>query len=132
MTTDSQRELAFGEYTKVLEMRRCDWERLITVSRFPEAQGKHLRTTNLVKSPLAQVRRRPNAAQRDQRVENAEAIIGKCWLAAEPTFRTLNGAELVPVVQQGVPYVDGKPVASPVTEEWAGGGAWWSWAGKVG
>ncbi len=32
-------------------------------------------------------------------------------IAACSTFRNLNNAELLPIVQQGAPYVDGKPVA---------------------
>ncbi len=113
-------ELDYGDYPKAIETRRRDGDRLVTFYQFPEAHWKHLRTTNIIESPFDQVRLRTNAARRYKRVENAEAIIWKLLLVAEPTFRKRNGAELLPAVQQGVPYADGKPVHVPVTEELVG------------
>jgi hypothetical protein len=41
------------------------------------------------------------------RVENATALIWKMLQVAESTFRRLKGAEVLPAVYAGVPYVDG-------------------------
>ena len=49
--------------------RERDWERMVTFYDFPEAHGKHLRTTNPVESPFASVRLRTNAGNRYKRVQ---------------------------------------------------------------
>jgi hypothetical protein len=67
----------------------------------------HLRTSNVVESPFATARLRTTAAKRFKKVENATALIWKMLQVAESTFRRLKGADLLPVVYAGVPYVDG-------------------------
>jgi putative transposase len=48
-----------------------------------------------------------SAAKRFKKVENATALIWKTLQVAESTFRKLKGAELLPAVYAGTPYVDG-------------------------
>jgi putative transposase len=67
----------------------------------------HLRTSSVVESPFATVRLRTTVAKRFKRVEYATALIWKILPVAESTFRRLKGAELLPAVYAGVPYLDG-------------------------
>jgi transposase-like protein len=83
------------------------WERLITFYQFPREHWRHLRTTNVVESPLAAARLRTGAAKRLQKVDSATAIIWKLLQVAERTFRRLNAPELLPAVYAGAKYVDG-------------------------
>ena len=48
-------------YPKAVETLEDDWDRMVTFFRFPESHWKHLRTTNVVESPLASVRLRTGA-----------------------------------------------------------------------
>jgi len=84
-----------------------DWERLVTFYAFPKEHWKHLRTTNVVESPFAAVRRRTAAAKRFKKVENATAVIWKTLLVAEQRFRRLDAPECLPEVGEGVVFVDG-------------------------
>jgi putative transposase len=97
---------------KAVERLADDWERLVTFYQFPREHWPHLRTSNVVESPFATVRLRTTAAKRFKKVENATALIWKLLQVAESTFRRLKGAELLPAVYAGVPYLDG--VKQPV------------------
>src|SRR5215510_8987612 len=92
---------------KAVERLADDWERLVTFYQFPQEHWPHLRTSNIVESPFATVRLRTTAAKRLKKVENATAVIWKLLQVAESTFRRLKGAELLPTVYAGTPYVDG-------------------------
>lgn len=46
-----------------------------TFYRYPKEHGVHLRTTNVVESPLAMLRLRTDAAKRFKRVDRATAVI---------------------------------------------------------
>jgi putative transposase len=67
-----------------------DWDRLVTFYHFPKEHWKHLRTTNVVESPIAAVPLRTASAKRFNKVENATAIIWKTLLVAEQSFRRLD------------------------------------------
>ena len=86
----------------------ADWERLVTFYAFRKEHWKHLRTTNVVESPLASVRLRTAAAKRFKKVENATAVIWKTLLVAEQSFRRLDAPELLPEVAEGVGYINGE------------------------
>jgi putative transposase len=92
---------------KAVERLGHDWERLITFSQFPREHWRHLRTTNVVESPFAAVRRRTTAAKRLKKVDSATAMIWKVLQVAEKTFRRLNAMALLPAVYAGAKYVDG-------------------------
>jgi len=53
----------------------CDWEQMLTFYRYPRENWVHLRTTNIVESPLAALRLRTDATKRFKRVERATAVI---------------------------------------------------------
>ena len=84
-----------------------DWERLVAFYRYPREHWTHLRTTNVVESPLAALRLRTDAAKCFKRVENATAVIWKMRRVAEKRFRRLNAQHLVAEVWNGATYRDG-------------------------
>lgn len=84
-----------------------DWERMVTFYRFPREHWVHLRTTNIVESPLAALRLRTDAAKRYKRVDRATAVIWKMLMVAQQKFRRLNAPELLKQVYLGVEYEDG-------------------------
>jgi transposase-like protein len=92
---------------KAVERVHTDWERLVTFYQFPKEPWRHLRTTNVVESPVASVRLRTTAGKRYKRVESATALIWKVLQIAERTFRRLNAPEFLPAVYAGTIYVDG-------------------------
>ena len=50
----------------------------MTFYNYPKKQWQHLRTTNPVESPFAALRLRTDAAKRFKKVENAQAVSGRC------------------------------------------------------
>jgi transposase-like protein len=104
---------------KAVERLHDDWERLVTFYQFPQEHWVHLRTTNIVESPFATVRLRTTAAKRFKKVENGVALIWKLLQVAEASFRRLKGAELLPAVYAGAPYVDGVRPAMHTSQKMA-------------
>jgi putative transposase len=98
-------------YTAAVETLRRDWDRMVTFYQFPKEHWIHLRTTNIVESPLAALRLRTDAAKRFKRVERATAVIWKMLMIAEQRFRRLNAPELLKQVYLGVQYQDGIEVS---------------------
>jgi len=94
-------------YTKAAETINRDWEQMLTFYRYPREHWVHLRTTNIVESPLAALRLRTDAAKRFKRVERATAVIWKMLMIAQKKFRRLNAPELLAKVYAGVEYKDG-------------------------
>jgi putative transposase len=92
---------------QAVERRAADGERLVTFSQFPREHWRHLRTTNVVESPVAAVRLRTTAAKRFKKVDSATAMIWNILQVAEQTFRRLNAPELLPAVYAGATYADG-------------------------
>ena len=84
-----------------------DWERTATFYRFPAEHWRHLRTTNVVKSPFSAVRLRTDASRRYKRFEGARAVIWKMLRVAEQTWRKLNAPQLLPLVATGASFTDG-------------------------
>jgi transposase-like protein len=91
-----------------------DWERLVTVYRFPQPHWQHLRTSNPVESPFAAARLRTDAAKRFKLVKNATAMIWKMLWVAEQAFRRLKHPELMPLVYRGAKFEDGIQVQTEV------------------
>jgi putative transposase len=75
---------------KAVERLAAAWERLVTFYQFPREHWRHLRTTTIVESPFAAVRRRTTAAKRFKKVDSATALIWKRLQVAEQTFQRLN------------------------------------------
>jgi putative transposase len=102
---------------KAVERLADDGERRVTFYQFPREHWRHLRTTNVVESPVAAVRLRTTAVKRFKQVACATALIWKLRQVAEDTFRRLNAPELLPDVYVGVRYVDGVKQLSTATAQ---------------
>ena len=70
---------------------------------FPSDHWPHLRTTNVVESPLVAVRLRTSSTRGHQPSATAEACLWKLLVVAERTFRKLNAPELLPAVADREP-----------------------------
>jgi putative transposase len=97
-------------FPKACERLDRDWARMRTYYQFPQEHWRHLRTTNVVESPVAAVRLRTAAAKRFKKVERATAIIWRLPQVAEKRFRKLNAPEPCRDVYRGVRYADGLEV----------------------
>jgi transposase-like protein len=100
-------------YGRAAETLGRDWERMMTFYRYPKEHWVHLRTTNVVESPLAMLRLRTDAAKRFKRVDRATAVIWKMLMIAEKRFRRLNAPGLLEKVYAGVRFQDGIQVSQP-------------------
>jgi transposase-like protein len=108
----------YGEdHPKAVACLLDDWDRMVTFYEFRAEHWKHLRTTNIIESPLTPARRRTDASKRFKRVQNATAMIWKVLCVAQKRFRRLDAAELARDVHAGRQFVDGKPVVPSSTAE---------------
>jgi len=94
-------------HPKAVERLAHDWERMIAYYACPREHWRHLRTTNIIESPVAAVRLRTTAAKRFKNVENATALIWKTLLVVEQHFRKLNAPQRCTIVYDGAAYCDG-------------------------
>jgi amidase len=92
-------------YRTAAETLARDWERMVTLYRYPREHWVHIRTVNVVESPLAALRLRTDAAKRFKRSDRATAVIWKMLMVAERRFRRLNAPHLLAKVYAGVRYV---------------------------
>jgi transposase-like protein len=99
----------FGkDYPRACETLERDWDRMVTFYEFPREHWRHIRTTNVVESPLASVRLRTYVARRFKKVKNATALVWKVLMVAEKRFRKLNAPHLLEDVYNGVRFVNGR------------------------
>jgi putative transposase len=94
-------------YRAAAETLGRDWDRMVTLYRYPREHWVHIRTVNVVESPFAALRLRTDAAKRFKRCDRATAVIWKMLMVAERRFRRLNAPHLLAKVYAGVRYVDG-------------------------
>jgi len=64
-------------YRTAAETLARDWERMVTLYRYPREHWVHIRTVNVVESPFAALRLRTDAAKRFKRSDRATAVIWK-------------------------------------------------------
>lgn len=108
----------FGSnYPKACETLDRDWERMITFYEFPKEHWRHIRTTNIIESPLAAVRLRTYVARRYKKVKNATALVWKVLMVIEKRFRKLDAPHLLEDVYNGVKFVDGKKETRKTSED---------------
>ncbi len=93
-----------------------DWERMVSYYDFPKAHWIHLRTTNIVESPVNSVRLRTEASRRFKKVDNAEAMVWKLLTVAQKSWRKLNAPELLKAVYEGGRFKDGIAVNTRVED----------------
>ena len=82
-------------------------DKLVTHFDFPAEHWQHLRTTNPIESTFATVKLRQRVTKGAGSRAAGLAMAFKLLLAAERTWRRLNGHELLPLVAAGVVFRDG-------------------------
>ena len=80
---------------------------LLTFYMFPAEHWMHIRTTNPIESTFATVRLRTKKTKGAGSRLACLTMVFKLALAAQKQWRTLNGAQLIVEVINGVPFVDG-------------------------
>ena len=85
-------------------------ERLLPYFAFPQAHGKHLRTTNPIESTVSTVKLRTKTTRGVGARVAGLAMAFQLIRVARQTWRKLDAAELVPLVRTGVRFEDGKRV----------------------
>lgn len=99
---------SFGaKYPKAVECLTKDQVALLAFFDFPAEHWKHLRTTNPIESAFATVRLRTRVTKGPGSRAAGLAMVFKLLLAAEKSWRKLNGHDLVPLVRAGVKFTDG-------------------------
>jgi transposase-like protein len=96
-----------AKYPKAVECLTKDQDALLSFFDFPAEHWKHLRTTNPIESTFATVRLRTRVTKGPGSRAAGLAMVFKLLLAAEKSWRKLNGHELVPLVRAGIKFVDG-------------------------
>ena len=99
---------AYGaKYDKAVACPAKDREALLTFYDFPAEHWKHLRTTNPIESTFATVRHRTVRAKGCLSNRTALAMIFKLAVAAERSWRRLDGHTQLPKALLGVTFTDG-------------------------
>jgi len=94
-------------YPKATECLRKDRESLLTFFDFPAEHWVHLRTTNIVESPFATVRLRQRVTKGAGSRAKGLVMAYKLLDMAQQRWRRINGPHLIPLVRDGVKFVDG-------------------------
>jgi putative transposase len=85
-------------------------DKLVTHFDFPAERWQHLRTTNPIESTFATVKLRQRVTKGAGSRAAGLAMAFKLLLAAERTWRRLNGHELLPLVRAHVVFRDGERI----------------------
>jgi putative transposase len=96
-----------AKYPKAVASLRRDQAQLLTFYDFPAEHWRHLRTTNVIESPFATVRLRQRVTKGAGSRTKALMMAFKLLAMAEERWRKVNGAELLPLVRDGVRFIDG-------------------------
>lgn len=96
-----------AKYPKATACLEKDRESLLTFYSFPAEHWKHLRTTNPIESTFATVRLRTNKTKGCGSRTACLTMVFKLMQCAQKRWRSLNGANKIPDVIAGVPFVDG-------------------------
>ncbi len=96
-----------AKYPKAAASLVAGREELVTQFDFPAEHWIHLRTTNPIESTFATVKLRQRVTKGAGSRAAGLAMAFKLLLAAERTWRRLNGQELLPLVAAGVAFRDG-------------------------
>jgi transposase-like protein len=99
-----------AKYPKAAAVLMDNRAPLLTYFDFPAEHWQHLRTTNPIESTFATVKLRQRATKGSGSRNAGLAMAFKLTLAAERSWRKLNGAHLLPLVRAGVRFQDGERV----------------------
>jgi putative transposase len=104
-------EAEYGaKYPKAVTSLRRDQDKLLAFFDFPAEHWKHIRTTNPIESAFATVRLRQRVTKGPGSRKRGLMMAYKLLRMAQERWRRLDGAELLPLVQAGVPFIDGEQV----------------------
>jgi transposase-like protein len=98
------------KYSKAVGSLTANWDRLVTFFDFPAEHWKHLRTTNVIESPFATVRLRERATRGAGSRTKGLLMAFKLLEMTQLRWRHLDGAQLLPLVREGVKFADGVQV----------------------
>jgi transposase-like protein len=96
-----------AKYPKAVKSLTANWERLVTFFALPAEHWKHLRTTNVIESAFATVRLRERVTKGAGSRTKGLLMAFKLLDMAQQRWRRLDGAHLLPLVRNGVKFVDG-------------------------
>jgi putative transposase len=96
-----------AKYPKAASSLLDGRDKLVTHFDFPAEHWQHLRTTNPIESTFATVKLRQRVTKGAGSRAAGLAMAFKLLLAAERTWRRLNGQALLPLVAAGVAFRDG-------------------------
>jgi putative transposase len=100
------------KYPKAVTTLEQDADVLLTFFDFPAKHWKHLRTSNVIESPFATVRLRQRVTKGAGSRTKGLLMAYKLLAMAQALWRRLDGAHLLPLVREGVVFVDGVQQAS--------------------
>ena len=86
---------------------RRDEDKLLTYFDFPAEHWVHLRTTNVIESPLATVRLRQRVTKGAGSRTKGLMMAFKLLEMAQQRWRRINGPKLLPLVRARVKFIDG-------------------------
>ncbi len=95
------------KYPKAVASLTVDQDRVLTYFDYPAAHWKHLRTTNPIESTFATVRLREGVTKGAGSRTAGLTMAFKLLHVAQGHWRSLDAAELVPLVRAGVRFEDG-------------------------
>jgi putative transposase len=95
------------KYPKAVTTLEQDAEALLTFFDFPAEHWKHLRTSNVIESPFATVRLRQRVTKGAGSRTKGLLMAYKLLEMAQARWRRLDGAHLLPLIRDGVAFVDG-------------------------
>ena len=101
-----------AKYPKAVTTLEQDVDALLTFFDFPAEHWKHLRTSNVIESPFATVRLRQRVTKGAGSRTKGLLMAYKLLDMAQARWRRLDGAHLLPLVRDGVAFVDGVQQAS--------------------
>lgn len=96
-----------AKYPKAVTALEQDADALLTLFDFPAEHWKHLRTSNVIESPFATVRLRQRVTKGAGSRTKGLLMAYKLLDMAQARWRRLDGAHLLPLVRDGVAFVDG-------------------------
>jgi len=96
-----------AKYPKAVKSLQTEADKLMTHFDFPAEHWKHLRTTNPIESTFATVKLRQRVTKGAGSRKAGLAMAYRLLLLAEASWRRLNGHQLLPLVREGVQFVDG-------------------------
>ncbi len=104
-----------AKYPKAVASLRRDEDELLTYFDFPAEHWVHLRTTNVIESPLATVRLRQRVTKGAGSRTKGLMMVFKLLDMAQQRWRRINAPKLLPLVRAGVKFIDGLQ-AEPINQ----------------